>query len=204
MVVLSSKARISIHALREEGDVRNGASCHQRNNFYPRPPRGGRRSIYQNQHQAILISIHALREEGDANQRPRRTKHKDFYPRPPRGGRHRIMSMLESPRLFLSTPSARRATASTPTPNPRPTRFLSTPSARRATWGISVMDYRAFVFLSTPSARRATEVPGMYAAKSKFLSTPSARRATRVGCGVAAFGVISIHALREEGDVSSC
>ena len=38
----------------------------------------------------------------------------------------------------------------------------------------------AKIFLSTPSARRATsEVPGMYAAKSKFLSTPSARRATR-------------------------
>ena len=34
----------------------------------------------------------------------------------------------------------------------------------------------------------------------QFLSTPSARRATRDGGGVVALGVISIHALREEGD----
>ena len=35
-----------------------------------------------------------------------------------------------------------------------------------------------------------------------FLSTPSARRSTRVGRAVVAVEVISIHALREEGDVS--
>ena len=40
-------------------------------------------------------------------------------------------------------------------------------------------------------------------AASKFLSTPSARRATTYYCHSRAFELISIHALREEGDVLS-
>ena len=79
-----------------------------------------------------------------------------FYPRPPRGGRHTQLAVLLGISLFLSTPSARRATvavfrssASIRNFYPRPPRggrlipnaeaepdveFLSTPSARRATW----------------------------------------------------------------------
>ena len=34
-----------------------------------------------------------------------------------------------------------------------------------------------------------------------FLSTPSARRATPSSCAAIAHGQISIHALREEGDI---
>ena len=33
---------ISIHALREEGDLGRGSSKQSMANFYPRPPRGGR------------------------------------------------------------------------------------------------------------------------------------------------------------------
>ena len=36
------KGRISIHALREEGDQRRTDGHRLRNHFYPRPPRGGR------------------------------------------------------------------------------------------------------------------------------------------------------------------
>ena len=56
---------ISIHALREEGDgdVRAGLFCSY--DFYPRPPRGGRRSEHIEKTETITISIHALREEGD-------------------------------------------------------------------------------------------------------------------------------------------
>ena len=80
---------ISIHALREEGDTpycrRSGASCRflstpsarratlaeriflaPDSDFYPRPPRGGRRLIFAGN---ILTD--------------------NFYPRPPRGGRPR-------------------------------------------------------------------------------------------------------------------
>ena len=34
--------------------------------FYPRPPRGGRRAVDAVVHLLVIISIHALREEGDA------------------------------------------------------------------------------------------------------------------------------------------
>ena len=101
---------ISIHALREEGDRPPAPAWRRQSNFYPRPPRGGR---------------------------PRRPKSQttllDFYPRPPRGGRRPCRSRLHdhqrisihalreegdllrakdliADQIFLSTPSARRAT----------------------------------------------------------------------------------------------
>ena len=62
---------------------------HPLRNFYPRPPRGGRRCGAACFHLPDMISIHALREEGD-----------------------RVRVAGEFPRQeFLSTPSARRATA---------------------------------------------------------------------------------------------
>ena len=80
--------KISIHALREEGDRHpcRQSSCWQY--FYPRPPRGGR---------------HCLPWRGSNG-------HRNFYPRPPRGGRPAIQDYIHAAHLFLSTPSARRAT----------------------------------------------------------------------------------------------
>ena len=80
-------AEISIHALREEGDVAFFPVAHHCHNFYPRPPRGGRQPEQYPKYIVVTISIHALREEGDvAGHRP--TNHRvNFYPRPPRGGR---------------------------------------------------------------------------------------------------------------------
>ena len=80
--------QISIHALREEGDLlssllsapfwdfyprpprggRREASfrgCPWRIYFYPRPPRGGRHQFHALSAEVVVISIHALREEGD-------------------------------------------------------------------------------------------------------------------------------------------
>ena len=56
---------ISIHALREEGDSMCLTFAVKKGNFYPRPPRGGRRLPRQGRCPDPLISIHALREEGD-------------------------------------------------------------------------------------------------------------------------------------------
>ena len=56
---------ISIHALREEGDI---ASARLSSSLY-------------------WISIHALREEGDVDWSAYRLFLFNFYPRPPRGGR---------------------------------------------------------------------------------------------------------------------
>ena len=58
------------------------------------------------------ISIHALREEGDSPSQDRRGTTQNFYPRPPRGGRHYRLVRLAKFDEFLSTPSARRATSS--------------------------------------------------------------------------------------------
>ena len=100
---------ISIHALREEGDLRRSFSRPVPCNFYPRPPRGGRlkksrlkslkrrflstpsaRRATQNVDNPAInsdISIHALREEGDRDSYRFSRFLWDFYPRPPRGGR---------------------------------------------------------------------------------------------------------------------
>ena len=56
---------ISIHALREEGDILQTRKILARDDFYPRPPRGGRLLILGELNEGLLISIHALREEGD-------------------------------------------------------------------------------------------------------------------------------------------
>ena len=56
---------ISIHALREEGDFSSHMDANRALNFYPRPPRGGRRGRSSNAQCPSKISIHALREEGD-------------------------------------------------------------------------------------------------------------------------------------------
>ena len=83
---------ISIHALREEGDKISGYDTNPEENFYPRPPRGGRRLHRHSQADVV-----------------------NFYPRPPRGGRRPPVQSMDAPCIFLSTPSARRATAKTET-----------------------------------------------------------------------------------------
>ena len=60
-----------------------------------------------------IISIHALREEGDSLHTLPDLTAANFYPRPPRGGRRYIYSLPFCVLLFLSTPSARRATPPT-------------------------------------------------------------------------------------------
>ena len=100
---------------------------------------------------------------------------------------------------FLSTPSARRATFEKTVSINGVKQFLSTPSARRATVARG-LGFTQTKFLSTPSARRATLSLQPKLTCRLFLSTPSARRATPRLAFLATAGVISIHALREEGD----
>ena len=124
--------------------------------------------------------------------------------------------------IFLSTPSARRATRASLEPHDALTRFLSTPSARRATVAVhrgnavGVISIHALreegditasfsriskiYFYPRPprGGRRAGSVRGM--AVNLFLSTPSARRATSTSYQRGMKDMISIHALREEGD----
>ena len=101
-----------------------------------------------------------------------------FYPRPPRGGRllsnmAKILRML----LFLSTPSARRATQAGQTGEIQ--RKISIHALREEGDRKTQREkQRHTQFLSTPSARRATAVLATTSDFLPFLSTPSARRAT--------------------------
>ena len=88
VMLLSADVRlISIHALREEGDVSAWIFQPARRYFYPRPPRGGRQPTDGREGVYRKISIHALREEGDPVRADLGVGDQNFYPRPPRGGR---------------------------------------------------------------------------------------------------------------------
>ena len=171
---------ISIHALREEGDVRTRYQQWDR-----------------------YISIHALREEGDpmtavrsghgigflstpsarrATQTlaSRRRGRRYFYPRPLRGGRLLVLPVYRIGKKHFY---------------PRPLRggrpcFLR--SSRRW-WSISIhaLCEEGDLCLHLPPRFRAI-----------FLSTPSARRATCKNMRIMGLSLISIHALCEEGDMT--
>ena len=147
---------ISIHALREEGDIADF--------WHPVFP--------------CEISIHALREEGDKRVKNVRSHIRNFYPRPPRGGRPRPPRLPPRWRTFLSTPSARRATQQISDyvdwldisihalreEGDRAWRLLralhSNFYPRPPRGGRLLLVCKPFLhtrFLSTPSARRATE-----------------------------------------------
>ena len=192
--------------------------------FYPRPPRGGRRADKPAHFRRIRISIHALREEGDLCRDQRRQRISisihalreegdiidgecyhdggNFYPRPPRGGRRWQALYDGATGRFLSTPSARRATSKLVEPLDNPSKFLSTPSARRATQHGRPSFLIGKYFYPRPPRGGRLDIFAIYFASLIFLSTPSARRAT-CSCTVTPLhAIISIHALREEGDFS--
>ena len=80
-------------------------------------------------------------------------------------------------------------------------RFQSTPSARRATYRVLCTPSSSIDFNPRPPRGGRPLRPTLAAAFYLFQSTPSARRAT-AAASVHWFAVpISIHALREEGDV---
>ena len=173
------RLKISIHALREEGDsaihaavpaakvflstpsARRATSVRLTIRppsfyFYPRPPRGGRQTAFSNGITAIKFLSTPSARRATSGPPIHEGDHLYFYPRPPRGGR---------------PTSATASTTSCAYFYPRPPRggrprhigialqlqeFLSTPSARRATLYTGMHRVVLFIFLSTPSARRAT------------------------------------------------
>ena len=174
-------------------------------NFYPRPPRGGRPVCFAAGRVSVSISIHALREEGDSSPIFKKVAILNFYPRPPRGGRRGVCAGIVAPELisihalreegdlvtliflsqsevFLSTPSARRATyychpycSSERDFYPRPPRGgrPGNPDKSIPTWHFY------------PRPPRGGRLDDFYiiCSDKKFLSTPSARRATKAAPG---------------------
>ena len=149
--------------------------------FYPRPPRGGRRRYNE---------IYSLNKEFLSTPSARRAT----------TGCTTKASILQ----FLSTPSARRATCEAFFL--RRQLCISIHALREeGDLGIGGQLSEEEQFLSTPSARRATWVlPSVLMVGLLFLSTPSARRATFLALAFGQILTISIHALREEGDRACC
>ena len=81
-------SKISIHALREEGDQRGPEVTIPMTDFYPRPPRGGRPHD-------VRIRLAYLKFLSTPSARRATNNERHFN---------------QIPQIFLSTPSARRAT----------------------------------------------------------------------------------------------
>ena len=217
-----AKTGISIHALREEGDAQTCTRVRLLGYFYPRPPRGGRRSHGFRRSPGESISIHALREEGDRFRQTTVFTLANFYPRPPRGGRPRSRTPKKRADRFLSTPSARRATWTRSKMRrsvsisihalreegdkllrrikldfgdfyPRPPR-----GGRQTAWCWKHRSW--FYFYPRPPRGGRPKGSNSFLIFWGFLSTPSARRATSGLIFFILRFLISIHALREEGD----
>ena len=156
-------------------------SIRERDNFYPRPPRGGRPYLRLK----LTLSRRFLSTPS--------ARRATLYSR----------RLINRPNSFLSTPSARRATRQLWLTHDG--ERISIHALREEGDVQAYCDaLEAIQFLSTPSARRATDVGKMVEAAVKFLSTPSARRATDELQRYVREQAISIHALREEGDAGPC
>ena len=191
-------------------------------NFYPRPPRGGRRFMAWVKDFYKLISIHALREEGDAESFCNDARHAHFYPRPPRGGRHHCRCVVQPSFAFLSTPSARRATldgllrctggnisihalreegdfcsfsGSSLLSNfyPRP------PRGGRPLAAFRLPAPTSYFYPRPPRGGRRTPCPRLRHSPNFYPRPPRGGRPAVASISAFAFS-ISIHALREEGD----
>ena len=168
--------------------------------FYPRPPRGGRLENAETSnddkaisihalreegdhtgwrpHRRQRISIHALREEGDKCRRSPTRRWRYFYPRPPRGGR---LIGIRGPVLRQDF-------------YPRPPR-----GGRRFNQNVLRLHKG---FLSTPSARRATRrLRSPWHSQRYFYPRPPRGGRPQIPPKQALYLTISIHALREEGDL---
>ena len=194
---------ISIHALREEGDQHSAGAwtgtdaflstpsarratgvrrvrAGQNGDFYPRPPRGGRPSSVERQDVLVLISIHALREEGD------------YLPGAAREGAtpisiHALREEGDSRQLWMALPS-----------------MISIHALREEGDVLppgNLHGHRLYFYPRPPRGGRQL-LDSEVADHWEFLSTPSARRATAIAPCTTSAPKISIHALREEGDVA--
>ena len=148
-------------------------------NFYPRPPRGGRPPTENAPRKTGNISIHALREEGD-----------------------RWRTELAQ-NLRISIHALREEGDSiTPTrPQPQPYFYPRPPRGGRQETAVALTTTRKF--LSTPSARRATRPEcGRGREADHFYPRPPRGGRRAAGSKGGHGHCISIHALREEGDLA--
>ena len=192
--------KISIHALRGEGDPGRLGQRGLHADFYPRPPWGGRPGYTA----------------------PRRTA-PHFYPRPPWGGRQDAGHQQRHQALFLSTPSVGRATFWRPRPAATSGHFYPRPpwGGRPILRGLGIRWQRisihalrgegdgpispgdiVAIYISIHALRGEGDMLFQTVVNplAIFLSTPSVGRATAQPQTALLVIGISIHALRGEGD----
>ena len=160
VISLHKLLEISIHALREEGDERGVHADAVDEQFQSTPSARRATPALSDKTAQGKISIHALREEGDCRFGIQPHPCTYFNPRPPRGGRLNARPKRLTRKQFQSTPSARRATVCTTTSKTQPRYFNPRPprGGRQLVVGIPL---NLFIFQSTPSARRATAGPDL-------------------------------------------
>ena len=172
--------RISIHALRGEGDISRTSALslfaafqstpsvgratfcvvaraqHRKTHFNPRPPWGGRQNSQRGG------------QTGDY-----------FNPRPPWGGRPFAFFVIDIRCVrFQSTPSVGRATTSGDTKTTLTAAFQSTPSVGRATLCALFYLCSRSNFNPRPPWGGRPSMAGLCSTRSSFQSTPSVGRAT--------------------------
>ena len=239
-------ADISIHALREEGDSKMYGRTVNDNDFYPRPPRGGRRpssttpissanfyprpprggrhpggvGLLRGQNfyprpprggrlfEVILmeaghgISIHALREEGDPPGAPAAAWRAYFYPRPPRGGRrgrvrHRPQGVAISIHALREEGDGRQHVHSD-------VLSISIHALREEgdSVGPSTSPSATYFYPRPPRGGRLEMGCGKTLTANFYPRPPRGGRPPRNRCR-RRVNRISIHALREEGDLAA-
>ena len=219
---LSRRFKISIHALREEGDGWRTTPARPQRYFYPRPPRGGRRDAARSA-KAFYIFL----STPSARRATPRTRQGScpllyFYPRPPRGGRPQSLCSQDVPcRISIHAlreegdPGLKLGPNATEHFYPRPPRggrrsderkddvitFISI-HALREEGDLKSLSQGALSKISIHALREEGDLSlaGGSSSVRTFLSTPSARRATYFIREQFKAMEISIHALREEGD----
>ena len=190
--------------------------------FYPRPPRGGRRTFRRNGTTATVFLSTPSARRATYSSTPVNNSQGNFYPRPPRGGRPGYQGLYGYPVIFLSTPSARRATVAVGLytlvveisihalrEEGDSREGLLSRQRRISIHALREEGDRCSRPFPSPSSYFYPRPPrgGRHLLEVDrneqllFLSTPSARRATKVGRECPLHHRISIHALREEGDV---
>ena len=189
--------------------------------FNPRPPWGGRLRRAEELRRLAEISIHALRGEGDLALRLGAVQRKISIHALRGEGDKVSLVTFKYILTFQSTPSVGRATKPpninqycegisihalrgegdilTPLSLPRALYFNPRPP-----WGGRLEEWattsKTTQFQSTPSVGRATRLRSILRPAKLFQSTPSVGRATHLYQWDTGRQVISIHALRGEGD----
>ena len=192
--------RISIHALREEGDFACAACIIKCENFYPRPPRGGRPPQCPGITSGNTISIHALREEGDPRGPRKESQNPEISIHALReeGDQDFLVGMGDTLK-FLSTPSARRATAGGLRQDRGPADFYPRPP--RGGRPLFLLNCQSCLYFYPRPPRGGRPESLRHEQMGHYISIHALREE---GDPLRLFlrrdELISIHALREEGD----